>query len=194
MVPLLSNDEINVFKKYLNHSQVYFEYGSGGSTYQAAKNPNIKKIYSVESDKQWHNTLKNKIKIENKHKINFIFVDMKTKPNTWGNPGAGSTINDWIKYSRQILYLPKEEVKKIDMIFIDGRFRVACCLNCYNVIRDDCKILFDDFLNREYYHIILNFFEIIEKTDDNKMVVLKKILNINPPSKELIHKYENIKQ
>ena len=37
-----------MFYKYLNNTSVYFEYGSGGSTYQASTRKNIKKIYSVE--------------------------------------------------------------------------------------------------------------------------------------------------
>ena len=56
----------------------------------------------------------------------------------------------------------KKEKDSIDLVFIDGRFRVACCLKCYK----NCVIAFDDFLNREYY------FDIVEKTVDNRMVIL----------------------
>lgn len=41
------------FYKYLYNTNVYFEYGSGGSTYQASIRKNIKTIYSVESDISW---------------------------------------------------------------------------------------------------------------------------------------------
>ena len=50
----LTNDKI-MFYKYIDKSNVYFEYGSGGSTYQASIRSNISKIYSVESDKTWFN-------------------------------------------------------------------------------------------------------------------------------------------
>tara|TARA_B100000927_G_C16334960_1_gene416854 strand:+ start:30 stop:764 length:735 start_codon:yes stop_codon:yes gene_type:complete len=191
LTPHLAENDLKIFYKYLNNSKYYFEYGSGGSTYEATKRKNIKYIYSVESDKEWYNKLKSKITDQNK--IKFIYVNLNTLPNTWGSPGKYSTFSDWVKYSRQILYLSKEKISKIDMIFIDGRFRAACCLNCYSVINNNCKILFDDFLNRKQYHIVLKFFKIIEKTKDNRMVVLEKILNIEPPSKELINKYEKIK-
>ena len=36
-----------MFKKYLDNTKVYFEYGSGGSTYIACQKSNIQKIYSV---------------------------------------------------------------------------------------------------------------------------------------------------
>ena len=42
--------------------------------------------------------------------------------------------------------LSKTEQDSIDLVFIDGRFRVACCLKCYDIINDNCLIGFDDFL------------------------------------------------
>jgi hypothetical protein len=97
-----------------------------------------------------------------------------------------------INYSEHIKNLEKEEQLKIDLVLIDGRFRVACCLKCYNVISNDCLIIFDDFLKRPQYNIVLNYFDIIEKTKDNNMVLLKKKDNIVIPQ-ELIEKYELIR-
>ena len=50
MEPNLSKNDKKLFYKYLDNTNVYFEYGSGGSTYQASIRKNIKTIYSVESD------------------------------------------------------------------------------------------------------------------------------------------------
>ena len=66
---------------------------------------------------------------------------------------------------------------------------VACCLKCYDIIKDTCLIAFDDFLARPQYHIVLEYFDIIEKTKDNRMVILKKKKDVNIP-KELIKNYE----
>ena len=65
-------------------------------------------------------------------------------------------------------------------------------LKCFNIIDNDCLIAFDDFLTRPYYHIILNYYEIIDKTDDNCMVILKKKNDIHNIPNELIEKYELI--
>ena len=92
-------------------------------------------------------------------------------------------------YSNQITKLSKKEQESIDLVFIDGRFRVACCLKCYDIIKDDCLIAFDDFLTRPDYDIVLEYFDIIEKTEDERMVILKKKRNVTI-SKELIEKYE----
>ena len=58
MEPMLSKQDKAMFYRHLDRTRVYFEYGSGGSTYQASIRPNIKKIYSVESDIEWQTKLK----------------------------------------------------------------------------------------------------------------------------------------
>ena len=186
MNPYLSNNDTIMFYKYLNKAKIYFEYGSGGSTYQASIRDNIKRIYCVESDKDWLNKLKKNIK---KNNITYIFNEMDTRPNTWGRCGENATDEQKINYSSQMMKLTKKQKAYIDLVLIDGRFRVACCLKCYN----KCLIAFDDFLNREHYHIVLDYFDIVEKTEDNRMVILKKKKNKVVPE-ELIKKYELIQE
>jgi len=188
MEPYLSKNDKKLFYKYLDNTNVYFEYGSGGSTCQASIRENIRTIYSVESDSEWHKKLK---QIIQKPNIRYIYNEMNTLPNTWGHPGKNATNIQKINYSNRIRKLSKEEQDSIDLVFIDGRFRVACCLKCYDIIKDTCLIAFDDFLNRAQYHIVLEYFDIIEKTRDNIMVILKKKKNVTIP-KELINKYELI--
>jgi hypothetical protein len=190
MEPLLKDNDKTMFYKYLNKANIYFEYGSGGSTYQALIRENIKQIYSIESDYIWYAKLKELLK-ESK-KINYIYNEMDVQPNTFGHPGKNSTIEQKIQYSDQIIKVDEDEKKKIDLILIDGRFRVACCMKCFDVINNDCYIAFDDFLDRSYYHVILEYYDIIEKTDDNRMVILKKKQNITSIDKSLIEKYELI--
>jgi len=78
------NDKL-MFYRYLDKARVYFEYGSGGSTAQAARR--VEKIYSVESCHEWHSKLK-----ELPGNIDFIYSNMNTKPNTFGQPGPGCTL------------------------------------------------------------------------------------------------------
>lgn len=179
------NDE-NLFYTYLNQATNYFEFGSGGSTYQAAVRENIKNIYSVESDIKWY--IKMKTILKDYKNINFIFNEMDTKPNTWGYPGPKCTEEQCKNYSNQILLLDKSITKNLDLILIDGRFRIACCLKCYDIINEDCFIIFDDFLDRDY-KIVLNYYDIINQTKDERMVILKKKPNCSVP-KELIQNYE----
>ena len=176
------NDKI-MFCKYIDNATNYFEYGSGGSTYECMKRQNIKSITSIESDIEWYNKIKEDLDLSQN---NIIYCNMNCEKNNWGRPGSDSTLSDWQNYSNQIL---KTDIN-IDLILIDGRFRTACCLKCFNIINDDCIILFDDFLDREEdYGIVLDYYEVIENTSDNCMVVLKKKNCESPPIK-LIEKYE----
>lgn len=74
MIPELGANDMKMFYRYLDKATVYFEYGSGGSTYQANLRPNIQKIYTVESDKNWLNKLNSVIK--NDTKITYIYNEM----------------------------------------------------------------------------------------------------------------------
>lgn len=188
MDPFLSQNDVKLFYKYLDKASNFFEYGTGGTTYQASIRPNIKSITTVETDYIWFKQFK--FLLEDKH-IKCIYCEMDAKPNTWGNPGPNSTLEQYIHYSNQIKEV--KSVNKIDFILIDGRFRVACCLKCFDVINEECLIAFDDFLNRKEYHIVLDYYDIIDKTKDKIMVILKKKKNVKSPSAELIEEYEKIR-
>ena len=71
-----------MFYRHLENVNVYFEYGSGGSTYQASIRNNIKYIYSVESDPLWHQKLQQVI--NNPNTSNIIFNEMDTRPRSAG--------------------------------------------------------------------------------------------------------------
>jgi len=189
MEPLMKTNDKVLFYKYLSNATIYFEYGSGGSTYQASLKDNIQKIYTVESDLTWLSRLKKNINPLKLNKITFIYCDMNTIPKTFGNPGRGSNPQQWKNYSDQIL-LVKD---KIDLILIDGRFRVACCLKCHMNMDDNCIIAFDDFLNRREYHVILDYFYIIDQTEDKRMVFLKKKVD-KQVDLALVKKHEEIRR
>ena len=184
---IAANDKI-IFYKYLDKATVYFEYGSGGSTYQASIRPNINRVYSVESDNYWLEKVKQQV---NSDKVTFFYNEMDAQPNTWGHPGKNSTPAQRIKYSTHMpVQLNKEEQQHIDLVLIDGRFRVACCLKCFDVITYDCFIAFDDFLDRPHYHIVLEYFDIVEQTTDKRMVILQKKKGITSIPIDIIKKYE----
>ena len=185
-----------LFYKYLDKASVYFEYGSGGSTYVASLKPNLKQIYSVESDLKFLNTLNKLIEDGTKDMsvtptLSWLYIELGTKYGDWGQPHKNCPEHQKISYSSQLGNLKKTEREKIDLILIDGRFRAASCLKCFQYIKDDCVIMFDDFLNRtQCYGVVLDYYDIIEKTEDNRLVVLKKKPNIQKIPLEIIKKYE----
>jgi hypothetical protein len=80
----------NLFYRYLNGVNTYFEFGSGGSTAQALLR--VSRIISVESDARWHAHLRNLIgPVGN---ITWYTVDLKVPWNGWGVPGRDSPPSD----------------------------------------------------------------------------------------------------
>ena len=50
-----------------------------------------------------------------------------------------------------------------DLILIDGRFRVLCFLTSLKFSPKGTKILFDDYRDRQFYHIVEEFCPIIDR-------------------------------
>ncbi len=105
---------------------------------------------------------------------------------TYGRPGPGSTADECIAYSDAIYATPKD----VDLVLIDGRFRVACALKCFLHVGSDCVVAFDDYLDRPHYHVVGQFYETID-TRHKRMVILKKRA-VAPPDADLIRRYELI--
>jgi 16S rRNA G966 N2-methylase RsmD len=187
MEPLLPNEEKNTFYKYLDKSINYLEYGSGGSTIQALSRKNIKNIVSVESDKEWHNMIleiyKNNNNLNKNNNFIYFYVELNALPNTYGYP-INASYNNMKQYANTI-----ENIKdiKFDLIFIDGRFRVACALYCLKHIDNNCIVIVDDIVGRDYYNIIYDYYTVIETI--GRMVVLKK-KNILPDN-SILQQYTN---
>jgi hypothetical protein len=182
MEPAIKPLDKLLFYKYLDNATHYMEFGSGGSTYQASIRPNMKSICTVESDLEWIQILKSKISHPS---IQYNYIDINAFPKSLGYPGKKCSVEAMKKYS---------DVKvssETDLVLIDGRFRVACCLKLIGQINDSCIVVFDDFLNRPHYHVILDYFTIVEQTENNSLVVLQRKKG-TIPSLELIKKYECI--
>jgi hypothetical protein len=143
--PCMKKEELIAFLSFMKPNRTYFEFGSGGSTNIASYYR--LKVYSVESDVLWHNMLK-----KNNINATFLTIDLKSKPNGWGFPGKGTSIEDWKKY-----FQAYQSKYNADIIFIDGRFRVICGLDIFQKIRNDTLILMHDY-DRNIYHILEKYY------------------------------------
>ena len=181
----MPDNDKKIFNSYLKKAINFVEFGCGGSTLLACNTNNIKKIISTESDKKWVNILKNNLIIKNnieKKRLNINLIDLDCEKTKWGNPGKNSDKKDWIKYSNA------PDIKDIDLVLIDGRFRVACALKIFEKISDNSILIVDDFV-RSYYSFILKYYDIIEKGE--RLCVFKKKKNIKMNQGD-ITKYELI--
>jgi hypothetical protein len=108
----------------LNKSLQLFEFGSGSSTFFYADK--VAFVESVEHDIAWYEKAKGGLP-EN---AQLFFCELS--PN-----------GDYSKYA-------SGRHKKYDMIIVDGRDRVNCCINNLNALKDDGVIILDD-SERERY-------------------------------------------
>lgn len=201
----MKKDEIELFDKYLQKCSNYFEYGGGGSTVYACGKKNINKIYFVENNQIWVNKIMNsdscKEKINNNelvlifHQINDN-INKNIMPNDLLKKENQIFKENWINYSKSIIKLNTDEIQKINLVLIDGRFRVGCCLMTISVINDECYIAIHDYYftgkscNRfKTYCIVEKYLDKIEET--SQLVIFKKKKNIN--LNELNDDYEKMK-
>ena len=176
-----SKDSNFFFLKELKKSKFYFEYGSGSSTLVADE---LNKSYiSVELDNVFYNLMYNKIKKKNNIKLSNIGpVGEYSYPIFKIKSKIINYVQSIDKYSKNKNFP--------DLILIDGRFRVACCLNLLKfkkIIKNKTKIILDDYKNREEYHILQEFFS-IKKIGRLGILKAKKNNNTNKV-KFLLNKY-----
>ncbi len=166
----------------------YLEYGSGGSTFLILLKTQIANITSVESDKNWIKYLRNWKIIKNSEKeqrLNFILVNIG-KTRDWGRPiEVEKKRHLFPNYSKA----PFFNKNKFDLIFIDGRFRVACALQAILNCSMDTKIIMHDFTIRPEYKCILEFLEIVESVDTMVLFKIKE----NYDKEKILNLYEKYK-
>ena len=145
--PIMTDRDTKAFSSFMKPDNIYFYFGSGGST-NLASYYKFKKIHSVESDVSWHNKLKSLLLND----IIYLTIDLNSRDN-FCKPGQGTTVEDCEKYIQ--VYKPEYNA---DIIFIDGRFRVACGLEVFHKIRADTLILIHDYNDRPHFHILENYY------------------------------------
>ena len=126
-----------------------------------------KKFISIELDKKYYLELKKKVKNDQVKFFNigpvgeFSYPIFKLKKKI-------------VNYINSIdTYLSNEDYP--DLILIDGRFRIACCLNILKHIQKKSLkvlILLDDYEKRESYKILNKFFKV---KSIGRMAILKAL-------------------
>lgn len=180
--------ELQMFRSYLDASTNYLEFGSGESTVYAAKAEGIASIDSVESSADFINAhLEPKPEIQQARlagKLRFHIIDIGPTAK-WGYPTDDTKKLLWPSYSFQVF----SRQSRHDLVFVDGRFRVACTLNSILYTPENCTIMIHDFWDRPEYHGVLKFLNVKDRTDT--LGVFTKKLPVNPRKlKPLIQEYQ----
>lgn len=106
-----------------------FEWGCGESTEIISSISSVREFFSVDSDLAWINSCKAK----NLPTTNYFHVNMETPEGSWGYPGKNFDSKYFLEYPLKIFQVRHE----FNVVFVDGRFRVACACAAYFKLKSD---------------------------------------------------------
>lgn len=123
-LPWVAYPFIHFIGPRLGKNMQIFEFGAGNSTlYYAGK---VGMVTSVEHDNGWYETIKNKMPAN----VKLFFCDLQ--------PNA-----DYCRYALS-------QNTGYDMIIVDGRDRVNCCLNSLGALKENGIVVLDDSEREKY--------------------------------------------
>ena len=143
--------EADHLRRAYDGARVILEYGSGGSTVYAARQPG-KLVLSVESDRSWALDLQRKIDdacLPSETILHHVDIG---ETGRWGRPTTDRSWRNFHRYPTGIWAEPY--FRAPDLILVDGRIRPACFVNACLKTRQPVTILFDDYGNRPMYHVV----------------------------------------
>lgn len=191
----MDENEAGYLLQQLRKSSSYFEFGSGKSTMMACEsNPELQ-LHTVESDMSWHAALRaandclrmgsasdaGLLSNNNVSRVHFYYVDIG-ETEAWGYPVTRS-YEDTLRYDAYSSVMTSSVFKAfpadIDLVLIDGRFRVACVLQVLINTHKSTSILVHDFVGRDSYAPVLLFADVIKRAGET-LVVLRRKVDLRP--------------
>ncbi len=154
--PHMDEPSYERFMTLLRGASLYLEFGSGGSTIEAAKLgiPTI----CIESDRYYAQVIRDKIGAA--APVTIIDANIG-ETEAWGQPimrtPTPQRILRWSNYTRLAFDKVAATGRFPELILVDGRFRRACALASARqaqISAAKCQIFFDDYYDRPHYHSV----------------------------------------
>lgn len=154
-LPHLDEEGLAAFEHYVAAISCYVEYGAGGSTLLAVR-MGVRHVVSVDSSKDWIYAIKQRL--SGIGCVDLLYCDIGTIGD-WGRPTNREGLHAYHAYMAAPWKIVHQKSLEPKLIFIDGRFRVACFLYSLICAASGTIILFDDYINRSNYHVVEEFCE-----------------------------------
>ena len=154
---ILFDGDDSLFKDLIKNINIYFEYGCGKSTeymYKFTKS----KIFSVDTSKDWIDKIQSITNNKFDDRLNLKWIDVGDIQD-WGQPKSFKMRKNFAHYAKW----PWQQNEKPDLVLIDGRFRILCFLTTLKYSPNGTKIIFDDYKDRQFYHVVEEFCPIIDR-------------------------------
>jgi hypothetical protein len=146
----LFDNQARLFKQSVRDAVGYMEYGVGKSTVWVQKNSSAK-IFGVDSNKKWVDYVLQQCGGD--ERLRLMSVDLG-EVGDWGRPLTLNRRAHIINYT--LGFWGSVEPAEIDVVLIDGRFRISCFYASLAHAKPGCKVFFDDYVMRPIYHEVEN--------------------------------------
>ncbi|MDB4117198.1 hypothetical protein N9582_02885 [Amylibacter sp.] len=181
----LFDGDDGLFKDLIKSADVYFEYGCGKSTEYVFRHTSAS-IFAVDTSNDWVNKLSGLKSEGSAERLNLNWIDVGEIGN-WGYPTTFRLRQNFKAYA-ELLWLNK---KKPDLVLIDGRFRVFCFLTSIKLAPIGTKILFDDYTDRPFYHVVEEFSKKLD-TCGRQALFEVDLISKQKVTDEIIFSFQNV--
>ena len=159
----------------------YQEFGVGGSTLMAI-HCGLERVVSVDSDPEWVEAARQNPEIDAAircGRVDIRHADIGPVAH-WGHPKDRQHMQSWPTYIATAWDVWALRNEMPDLIFVDGRFRVACCLSVILAVGSDVRLkqvlrvlLHDVGPERPYYDEVFGFFDVVESVGTLRVMKIK---------------------
>jgi hypothetical protein len=162
--PSMRPREIALLTSLLVRAHHVLEFGAGGSTTLSLK-LGVSCLTSVESDAAWIERIRADeaaSRAEADGRLTLLHADIGPI-GVFGGPSKSSNRENWLNYART----PWRHVEPehLDLVVVDGRFRVACIMETLLRVDRRTILTIHDFWNRAAYHAVLPFLDEIDRCE-----------------------------
>ena len=159
----------------------YQEFGVGGSTVLAIRS-GLNSVVAIDSDPDWVDAARRHPEIAvaiRAGRADIRHADIGPVAQ-WGHPSDLDHTRSWPAYIATAWDVWAQRNEMPDLIFVDGRFRVACCLSVVllaaadPVLTREIRVLLHDVgPGRPYYDEVLQFFDVVESVNTLRVMKIK---------------------
>jgi hypothetical protein len=192
--PHLFGSERDVFEAEIGKARRYSEFGLGGSSLRAAR-LGVETVVAVDSDKQWVDAVRTHAEIATKiasGSMSVLHGDIGPVRD-WGNPADRDHMHKWPNYIGVVWAEWHRRKLLPDVVFVDGRFRVACCLSVViafgtTAAKRPVTMLHDYNDERPHYRDVLEFFELEQLEGSLAVLRLRQDASVASALSKLLHR------
>lgn len=181
---IMTKKEKVVFDEAIGKSYNYLEFGMGGSTLRTLRK-SMATVCTVESNPAWIDHMRRYLVVRRLEKTRLRIFPVDIGPvGSWGYPVSDACKDRFEAYSSGVFKFI--DSKRVDLALIDGRFRVACTLKtimeCHK--NANMKILIHDFWEREQYHVLLKYLDVVKRADSIGLFSIKTGVAVDEACKD----------